>query len=91
MPTPTDLMRAPLRPEARLLFLTAWDKAADPLIVDLSGRIRNWPWFIAVAPIDDPRIAIAVTVEQQPPGSQGGTVAAPIAKSVLEALLGGEA
>jgi penicillin-binding protein A len=47
------------------------------------------PWFIAFAPVDEPRIAIAVTVERQPPGSAGGTVAAPIAKSVLESLLGG--
>jgi peptidoglycan glycosyltransferase len=47
------------------------------------------PWFIAFAPVDEPRIAIAVTVERQPPGSAGGTVAAPIAKSVLETLLGG--
>ena len=46
------------------------------------------PWFIAFAPVDQPRMAIAVTVEQQPSGSQGGTVAAPIAASVLEALLG---
>ena len=49
------------------------------------------PWFICFAPIDNPRIAVAVTVERQPPGSFGGTVAAPIAKSVLEALLGGGA
>jgi peptidoglycan glycosyltransferase len=49
------------------------------------------PWFIAFAPVENPRIAIAVTIEQQPPGSQGGTVAAPIAKAVLEALLGGGA
>jgi peptidoglycan glycosyltransferase len=47
------------------------------------------PWFICFAPIDNPRIAVAVTVERQPPGSFGGTVAAPIAKTVLEALLGG--
>jgi penicillin-binding protein A len=45
------------------------------------------PWFICFAPIDNPRIAVAVTVERQPPGSFGGTVAAPIARSVLEALL----
>jgi hypothetical protein len=32
-------------------------------------------------------MAIAVTLESQPPGSQGGTVAAPVAKRVLEALL----
>jgi penicillin-binding protein A len=47
------------------------------------------PWFIAFAPVEDPRIAIAVTVEQQPSGSQGGTVAAPIAADVMEAVLGG--
>jgi peptidoglycan glycosyltransferase len=46
------------------------------------------PWFIAFAPADEPRMAIAVTIERQPPGSAGGTVAAPIAKSVLETLLG---
>jgi penicillin-binding protein A len=43
------------------------------------------PWFIAFAP----QLAIAVTVEQQPSGSQGGTVAAPIAANVIEAVLGG--
>ncbi len=42
-------------------------------------------WFIAFAPLQDPRYAIAVTVERST--GQGGTVAAPIAKDVLEALL----
>ncbi len=54
-----------------------------------ASREFTQPWFICFAPIDNPRIAVAVTVERQPPGSQGGTVAAPIARSVLEALLGG--
>jgi penicillin-binding protein A len=54
-----------------------------------ANREFTQPWFICFAPIDNPRIAVAVTVERQPAGSQGGTVAAPIAKSVLEALLGG--
>jgi penicillin-binding protein A len=54
-----------------------------------ANREFTQPWFIAFAPVDEPRIAIAVTVERQPPGSAGGTVAAPIAKSVLETLLGG--
>jgi peptidoglycan glycosyltransferase len=52
-----------------------------------ANREFTQPWFICFAPIDNPRIAVAVTVERQPPGSFGGTVAAPIAKSVLEALL----
>ena len=49
------------------------------------GGEVNQPWFIGFAPVSRPRIAIAVTVERST--GQGGTVAAPIAKQVLEALL----
>jgi peptidoglycan glycosyltransferase len=45
----------------------------------------NQPWFIGFAPRDDPRIAIAVSVENST--GTGGEVAAPIAKRVMEALL----
>ncbi len=44
------------------------------------------PWFIGFAPASDPKIAIAVTVERTQ-GGTGGTVAAPIARQVMEALL----
>ncbi len=44
------------------------------------------PWFIAFAPIDNPRVAIAVTVERTV-GGFGGTIAAPIAKTVMQTLL----
>ncbi len=47
----------------------------------------NQLWFIAFAPLVNPRIAIAVTVERS--AGFGGTVAAPIAKQVLQTLLGG--
>jgi len=47
--------------------------------------IANQAWFIGFAPVVNPRIAIAVTVEQTE--GQGGTVAAPIAKQVMESLL----
>ncbi|HEX3279008.1 MAG TPA: penicillin-binding transpeptidase domain-containing protein, partial [Thermoleophilaceae bacterium] len=47
-----------------------------------ANREFTQPWFICFAPIDNPRIAVAVTLERQPAGSFGGTVAAPIAKSV---------
>src|SRR6185312_16258669 len=53
-----------------------------------ANREFTQPWFICFAPVDDPKLAVAVTLERQPPGSQGGTVAAPIAKSVLESMLG---
>ncbi|HEX3875055.1 MAG TPA: penicillin-binding transpeptidase domain-containing protein, partial [Solirubrobacteraceae bacterium] len=42
--------------------------------------------FIAFAPLEDPRIAIAVTVERST--GEGGTIAAPIAKAVMQSLLG---
>jgi penicillin-binding protein A len=50
------------------------------------GDGRNNAWFIAFAPADEPEVAIAVIVEDTT--GQGGQVAAPIAKRVLEALLG---
>jgi penicillin-binding protein A len=56
-----------------------------------ANREFTQPWFICFAPVGNPRLAVAVTVERQPAGSQGGTVAAPIARSVLEAVLGGGA
>ncbi|MGZ5419618.1 MAG: penicillin-binding transpeptidase domain-containing protein, partial [Solirubrobacterales bacterium] len=52
--------------------------------IDPSGNV-NQAWFIGFAPADDPRIAIAATVERT--SGEGGTVAAPIAKQVLEVLL----
>jgi peptidoglycan glycosyltransferase len=50
------------------------------------GANLTQPWFIAFAPADHPRVAVAVTVERSV-GGFGGTVAAPIAKAVMEALL----
>jgi peptidoglycan glycosyltransferase len=52
-----------------------------------ANREFTQPWFICFAPVENPRMAVAVTLERTQ--GQGGTVAAPIAKSVLEALLGG--
>jgi peptidoglycan glycosyltransferase len=54
-----------------------------------ANREFTQPWFIGFAPVENPRLAVAVTVERTT--GQGGTVAAPIAKSVLEAVLGGGA
>jgi len=50
------------------------------------GANLTQPSFVAFAPADNPRIAIAVTVERSQ-GGFGGTVAAPIARAVLESLL----
>jgi peptidoglycan glycosyltransferase len=43
-------------------------------------------WFVCFAPADNPRYVVAVVVEKQPNGF-GASVAAPIAKDLLEKLL----
>jgi penicillin-binding protein A len=48
----------------------------------------NYAWFIAFAPVKDPKVAIAVVVEQTNQSQTGGEVAAPIAARVMRKLLG---
>jgi peptidoglycan glycosyltransferase len=53
------------------------------------GVDLNQVWFIGFAPVDDPRYAVAVTLEEQPVGSSGGADAAPLAAQLLQTLLEG--
>jgi penicillin-binding protein 2 len=53
--------------------------------VDLEERERDHALFMAFAPLDKPRIAVALIVEN---GESGSNVAAPIAKSIMDAYLG---
>jgi len=48
-------------------------------------RRRPHAWFICYAPMDNPRIGLAVVVEQ---GGHCGAVAAPIARHILETFFG---
>jgi penicillin-binding protein A len=50
------------------------------------ARGINQPWFVGFAPRSRPKVAIAVTLENVV-GGQGGIVAAPIAKRVMQELL----
>lgn len=50
----------------------------------LSEFRRKHAWFIAFAPVDDPTIALAVLVEN---GGGGSSVAAPVAKAIIDAHL----
>ncbi|MDQ6784881.1 MAG: penicillin-binding protein 2 [Actinomycetota bacterium] len=54
-----------------------------------TGKIDAW--FAAFAPNPNPTIAVAVLIPDQPSGNeyQGGTLAAPIAKAVIQAWLAG--
>ena len=50
----------------------------------LQERLRDHSWFVAFAPAEAPKIALAVLVEN---GGYGSTGAAPIARKVMDAYL----
>lgn len=50
----------------------------------LEKKLRDHALFVAYAPVDDPQIAVAVVVEN---GGHGGSVAAPIARAIMDAYL----
>jgi len=51
---------------------------------NINERLRDHSWFIAFAPADSPRIALAVIEEN---GGAGASAAAPIARKVMDAYL----
>jgi penicillin-binding protein 2 len=51
---------------------------------ELEERLRKHAWFMAFAPVDNPRIAIAVLLEN---GGGGSAFAAPVARKVLDHYL----
>jgi penicillin-binding protein 2 len=54
---------------------------------ELPKEERDHAWFVGFAPVERPEIAFAIVVEH---GGHGGTVAAPIARRVLEAFFAGD-
>lgn len=51
---------------------------------EVAERMRDHALFVAFAPVEDPRIAVAVIVEN---GGHGGSVAAPVARQVMDSYL----
>ncbi len=49
------------------------------------GNAINNVWFISFAPVGNPRVAVAVTLQAVP--GQGASFAAPVAREVMESLL----
>jgi penicillin-binding protein 2 len=54
---------------------------------NVARRNRDHALFIAFAPVENPRIAVAVVVEN---GGHGGSVAAPIARQIMDQYLLGD-
>jgi penicillin-binding protein 2 len=49
---------------------------------DIPKKFRDHAWFVAFAPVDEPKIAVAVLAEHM---GHGGSAAAPLAKEIIEA------
>jgi penicillin-binding protein 2 len=64
------------------VFSVAQDEEYDS--EEIAERMRDHALFIAFAPLEDPRIAVAVVVEN---GESGSGVAAPVAIKVIETYL----
>lgn len=52
---------------------------------EVAERLRDHALFVAFAPLEQPRIAVAVVIEN---GESGSKAAAPVARRVMEAYLG---
>jgi peptidoglycan glycosyltransferase len=66
--------------------LTGISVAGKTGTAEIPGTSENQVWFIGFAPADNPKMVVAATIERTQ--GEGGTVAAPIAKQVLQTLLG---
>ncbi|ALA57306.1 penicillin-binding protein 2 [Nitrospira moscoviensis] len=51
---------------------------------DIPKKFRDHAWFVAFAPVDTPKIAVAVLAEHM---GHGGSAAAPLAKEVIETYI----
>ena len=76
---------------SRSSYVKMAGKTGTAQVISEEGKARargintqDHAWFIAFAPVDDPRIAVGVLVEH---GGFGASAAAPIAKDVIEKYL----
>ena len=63
---------------------TQAQREADVKQSDLNYKERDHAWFVAFAPVNDPKYAISVLVEH---GGSGATAAAPVAKKVIKKVI----
>jgi penicillin-binding protein 2 len=83
--------------KARLAHITVAGKTGTAQVIALEEdyrkkkeeeiplKFRDHAWFVAVAPAEAPKIALAIVVEH---GGHGGSAAAPIAREMIKAYLG---
>lgn len=98
---PRPVRKLPIKPEwlsavrqgMRGAVLYGTSTAADSPLAPVAGKTgtvetggRNHVWFVSFAPYQKARIVVVVFLEKS--GGYGGSLAAPIARQVLDAFLG---
>ena len=68
------------------VFTVGQNESYKAMEAKLNERLLDHGWFIAFAPADAPRLAVAVIIEN----GKHGTTAAPIARRVLDQYLLGK-
>ena len=63
---------------------TAEQREAETKQIEIDYLERDHAWFVAFAPVEDPKYAISVLVEH---GGSGSSAAAPIAKKVIKKVI----
>jgi penicillin-binding protein 2 len=63
---------------------TQEQREAETKQIDIAYLDRDHAWFIAFAPVEDPKYAISVLVEH---GGSGSSAAAPIAKKIIKKVI----
>ena len=65
------------------MFTVGQNERYKDMVATLNDRLLDHGWFIAFAPADNPKIAVAVLVEN----GKLGAAAAPIARRVLDQFI----
>jgi penicillin-binding protein 2 len=63
---------------------TPAQREAEVKQTDISYKERDHAWFVAFAPVKDPKYAISVLVEH---GGSGSSAAAPVAKKIIKKII----
>ena len=63
---------------------TEAQREAEVKQTDIIYKERDHAWFVAFAPVNDPKYAISVLVEH---GGSGSSAAAPVAKKVIKKII----
>ncbi|MBI3802358.1 MAG: penicillin-binding protein 2 [Nitrospirae bacterium] len=77
---------------SRSKFVSMGGKTGTAQVIGMKGgvhgklpdKFNDHAWFVAFAPVEDPKIAVVVLVEN---GGHGGSAAAPLARKVIEGYL----